>query len=340
MRGTIAAIFLLSAAAAHAQFGVYTFSATDQQAGNVNGFVAFVDATMTNISPVATAKLGANDPCTLHGFPVRLTTTIEFAAGHHAPFAVNANLGPGLSDPIYLTRPCGTPYGVLENAGAHLTAVDQLGSAPTYGPSLIFPKGGLPLIGPNDPASSQGATVAIAGWIGAQGCGGPGTPLLMGGVNQGATAQPVPYTTAPRTGAGIDTTGKVLIFIVVNGNEGSGNGLTLPDFADLFAAFGATNAVNMDGGGSSTFAWNPAAISNQPSPLVQTAVDNVKASYGSIIALALQNTTASPCYSHPHALPGGCQSTPLSGGNQPPYRPVYANFGYVVAGAAKPTRAR
>ncbi len=337
MRTTIAALFLLSlsAAAAQAQFGVYTFSATDKQAGSVNGFVAFVDATMTNISPVATAKLPLTDPCTMQGFPVRLTTTIQFAAGLHAPFAVNANLGPGLSDPIYLQRPCGTPYGLLKNAGAYLAAVDQLGSLLTYGPSLIFPKNSLPAIGPSNPVQSITATTAIAGWIGGQGCVmQPGTPLVAGAVNQGITAQPVPTTPAPRTGVGIDATGQVLMFIVVNGNESNGQGLTLPDFADLFIAFGAENAINLDGGGSSTFAWNPAAISNQPSQLVKTVVDNVKSSYGSISMVTLQNTTTSPCYSYPHALPAGCQSKPVNDPNHP-YRPIYASFAYVAVSSGK-----
>lgn len=331
MRTTLAAVSFLLTTALHAQFGVYTFTATDAQNGNINGFVAFIDVTMKNIAPVATAALAAKDPCRLQGFPVRLTSTIQFAAALKAPFAINANLGPGMSDAIYDTRPCGTPYGLLKNAGQYLAAVDQLGGAPTYGPSLIFPSGGgTPIIGPNTPTQSTSGVTAIAGWIGGQGCPNtPGTPLVSGKQNQGATAQPVPMSAAPRTGVGLDATGTVLICVVVNGNEGSRQGLSLPDFADLFLAFGAGNAINLDGGGSSTFAWNPAAISNQPSSNVQMVVDNVQPGYGSISNVSLGNTTTAPCYSYPHALPGGCQPSPVKGSN-PPYRPIYANFGYVV----------
>jgi hypothetical protein len=331
MRTAIAVLFLLTTTTVHAQFGAYTFNATDSQSGAINGFMAFVDATMTNVSPIATSELSPTDPCRVQGFPVRLTTTIQFAADLHAPFAINANLGPGMSDAIYDTRPCGTPYGLLKNAGHYLAAVDQLGTMRTYGPSLIFPKkGALPMIGPNDPLHSVNGRTAIAGWIGGQGCTTqPGTPLVVGGVNHGLTAQPVPTTPAPRTGVGIDATGAVLICIVVNGIEGS-QGLTLPDFADLFLAFGAKNAINLDGGGSSTFAWNPAAVVNHTSQRVQTAVDNVQSAYGSISKVTLQNTTSSPCYSYPHALPGGCQPSPVHD-PQHPYRPIYANFGYIVA---------
>lgn len=330
MRALMAMLSMLFAATASAQFGVYTFTATDSQSGAINGFVAFVDATKSNVSPVATARLGANDPCTLQGFPVRLTTTIDFAAAHRTPFAVNANLGPGMSDQIYETRPCGTPFGLLKDQGQYLAAVEQTGSPRTYGPSLIFPKSGLPLIGPNPPLHSIDATTAIAGWIGGA-CPGqaPGTPLVFKGTNEGATAQPAATLLAPRTGAGIDVTGKVLIFMVVNGVEPS-QGLTLQDFADLLIAFGAKNAVNLDGGGSSTFAWNPSGFTNQASPLVENAVNDVKSQYGSITNIKLQDTTPSPCYSYPHALPGGCQHSPVHD-PQHPYRPIYANFGYVAA---------
>jgi len=348
MRKSAAILIFLAATTMHAQFGVYTFTAKDSTSGAISGFVAFVDATMTNVVPTATAQLLANDPCRLEGFPVRLTTTIDFASALNAPFAINANLGPGMADAIYDQRPCGTPYGLLKSGGSFLAAVDQLGPLPTYGPSLIFPLAGLPVIGANPPQQSIGASVAIAGWIGAQGastcitvnqkcqCQGtpPGTLLVAGGSNSGSTAQPVPAETAPRTGAGLDSTGKILMFFVVNGNEGGGTGLSLPDFADLMIAFGVQNGINLDGGGSSTFAWNPNAVNNQPSVLVTNAVNGVKQSHGSISYVSLSDATSSPCYSYPHALPQTpiCQPKPVISSTNP-YRPIYANFGYVLAGA-------
>lgn len=58
---------------------------------------------------------------------------------------------------------------------------------------------------------------------------------------------------APRTAVGVKADGTVLL-VVVDGIEGS-SGPNLYDFADLLISLGALHAVNMDGGGSSTAAY-------------------------------------------------------------------------------------
>jgi exopolysaccharide biosynthesis protein len=55
----------------------------------------------------------------------------------------------------------------------------------------------------------------------------------------------------PRTGIGMVEPGH-LLFIVVDGRSSESRGMTLTEFAELFEELGATEAYNLDGGGSST----------------------------------------------------------------------------------------
>jgi hypothetical protein len=55
----------------------------------------------------------------------------------------------------------------------------------------------------------------------------------------------------PRTGIGITPRGKILL-VTVDGRSKSSIGMTLGEFAKLFRYLGATSAINLDGGGSTT----------------------------------------------------------------------------------------
>jgi hypothetical protein len=75
----------------------------------------------------------------------------------------------------------------------------------------------------------------------------------------------------PRTAAGIARNGKRLILAVVDGREYFNAGMTLRETADLMLALGSREAVNLDGGGSTTMVFaDPGAsgkltIANSPS---------------------------------------------------------------------------
>lgn len=56
----------------------------------------------------------------------------------------------------------------------------------------------------------------------------------------------------PRTAAGIARNGKELILVAVDGREYLNAGMTLRELADLMLALGARDAINLDGGGSTT----------------------------------------------------------------------------------------
>ena len=78
-----------------------------------------------------------------------------------------------------------------------------------------------------------------------------GSKVLVAGGQVVATADTELH---PRTAVGIDTdTGRVLL-VVVDGRSESSSGYTLRQLADLMVQLGAEEALNLDGGGSSTMA--------------------------------------------------------------------------------------
>ena len=65
----------------------------------------------------------------------------------------------------------------------------------------------------------------------------------------------------PRTGIGLDSSGRVLL-VTVDGRQDRSVGMTLSEFADLFRYLGATSALNLDGGGSTTM-WARGQVVNR-----------------------------------------------------------------------------
>jgi hypothetical protein len=85
----------------------------------------------------------------------------------------------------------------------------------------------------------------------------------------------------PRTAVGVGDGGKMLILVVVDGRKkGRAIGMSLPDLADVMIKYGATDAINLDGGGSSVMAMRDPAthrmqILNQPSDGRERSVADV-----------------------------------------------------------------
>lgn len=70
----------------------------------------------------------------------------------------------------------------------------------------------------------------------------------------------------PRTAIGISRDGRKLYFAVVDGRQVGSVGVTLDELANLMVRLGAYDAINLDGGGSSTMVVN-GRIVNSPSDL-------------------------------------------------------------------------
>ncbi len=101
-----------------------------------------------------------------------------------------------------------------------------------------------------------------------------GVPMLMQGGSIVATNCSADLCKRhPRTGVGRRTDGKLLL-VVVDGRRAKWSvGYTLLEFAQLFKWLGATDALNLDGGGSSTMVVK-GAIKNRPSDGSERAIVN------------------------------------------------------------------
>lgn len=84
----------------------------------------------------------------------------------------------------------------------------------------------------------------------------------------------------PRTAVGVDRTGTVLYIAVIDGRSKESAGMNHKELAKAMADLGAYNAVNLDGGGSSTFALRDPKtrelkVLNAPSDHKERSVANV-----------------------------------------------------------------
>jgi hypothetical protein len=83
---------------------------------------------------------------------------------------------------------------------------------------------------------------------------------------------------APRTAVGVESDTRMVLFLVVDGRSTTSRGYTMVELANLMAELGADEAINLDGGGSSTMvAKNQRgrlAVLNAPSDGHQRHVSN------------------------------------------------------------------
>jgi hypothetical protein len=93
--------------------------------------------------------------------------------------------------------------------------------------------------------------------------------LVERGENGGSRAPEGIRGRHPRTVAGLSRDGRELVLVVVDGRQpGWSVGMTLEELGALMLRLGAWDAVNLDGGGSSSFLYIPPngpAVRNRPS---------------------------------------------------------------------------
>ncbi|WP_379130251.1 phosphodiester glycosidase family protein [Paenibacillus sp. sgz500958] len=78
----------------------------------------------------------------------------------------------------------------------------------------------------------------------------------------------------PRTGIGMISPNHY-VFVVVDGRSDESRGMTLDEFAQLFADLGATEAYNLDGGGSSTMVFNGRVVNNPQGKQEERGVSDI-----------------------------------------------------------------
>lgn len=69
----------------------------------------------------------------------------------------------------------------------------------------------------------------------------------------------------PRTAIGATADGKLILLVCDGRNMRGSAGFTLAELADKMISYGAVNAINLDGGGSSTFVGKDGTVLNRPS---------------------------------------------------------------------------
>ena len=84
-------------------------------------------------------------------------------------------------------------------------------------------------------------------------------------VKSGSVAAGTDPARHPRTGVGFANDGNTLIIVTVDGRMQSSRGLSLAEFGTLFTQLGAQDAVNLDGGGSTTMAVREPTFAGQRS---------------------------------------------------------------------------
>jgi hypothetical protein len=167
---------------------------------------------------------------------LRAQTTSEFLRTHGLQVAINANhFRPFWSN---------APWDYYPHAGDPVDVVGwAVGGGMAYGrpwveeATLWFSADGSAGIGA--PPAEMRVEHAVAG----------SHRLLSGGEIAG-DLEPGLY---PRTAAGLSADGRWLILAVVDGKQpGYSEGMTLVELAELLRLHGAADAINLDGGGSST----------------------------------------------------------------------------------------
>ncbi|MBX9927844.1 MAG: phosphodiester glycosidase family protein [Gemmatimonadaceae bacterium] len=104
--------------------------------------------------------------------------------------------------------------------------------------------------------------------------------LIKNGVAVGATSDSVEGTPPafsaarhPRTGVGFSRDSSTILLVTVDGRRKSSVGMSLAEFAALFERLGASEAMNLDGGGSTAMVVGGTLV-NLPSDATERAVGN------------------------------------------------------------------
>ena len=79
----------------------------------------------------------------------------------------------------------------------------------------------------------------------------------------------------PRTAIGATEDGKLVIVVCDGRNKRGSAGMTLPELADKMISLGCVEAINLDGGGSSTFVGREGRVLNMPSDTPGTTAQDV-----------------------------------------------------------------
>ncbi len=179
------------------------------------------------------------------GRQLRGVTTSQFLSGYHLQAAINGDFFEPWSD--------NTPLDYYPHAG---DPVDVLGFAASLGTVYSRGRANHPTLylSHDNQASFDAPSGPIYNAI-------SGGMIIVkeGKPYQVDLAEPYLREAHPRTAVALDATGRTLLLIVVDGRQpGYSDGATLSDLAQIAIRYGASEALNLDGGGSTTLAMEGA----------------------------------------------------------------------------------
>jgi len=211
--------------------------------GIARGSLATIDLTDPRVQILVTS---APSPAPGGGADANLQTVPAWRTAVGADLAVNANFF------STITGSTADAIGLWASAGTVVSPPRQYGRFPD--PALLISLGNNASIGYI--GSSAGVWNAVAGVGPSATDADPGTMLITDGVNTGATARVDPANRNPRTAVAVNAAGTTLYILEIDGRLTNWSvGMTLPEVADLLLLRGAWRAVNLDGGGSSSFIY-------------------------------------------------------------------------------------
>lgn len=235
---------LLAPRAGWCQFSVTPFERTTPD-GPQRGMIATIDLRDPRLEVVVTPA--SPNPAKPSEIAVELTTTEDFARAHGLHLAINTNFFGW-----HKVKPFGEPIGLVLADGRVLSPPRS--HEGVFDPVLVFLRDGSARVTNVGLENLRRYRHGVAG-IGPT-AKEPGTLLVHGGRNLGATARVQPGVRHPRTAAGVDASGRRLVLVVVDGRQpGWSVGATLPELADLLIEQGVSEGVALDGGGSSTLVY-------------------------------------------------------------------------------------
>ena len=126
--------------------------------------------------------------------------------------------------------------------------------------------------------------------------------LLKNGTNVAPSAK---ESLHPRTAAGVSLDGRKLLLMTVDGRRpGHSLGVTRPELADLLKEYGAWNAMNLDGGGSTTLVFSDPVprVVNIPSDTTASS-SSVERTVGSNLAVFAKALAQPPIVEPPIVEP-------------------------------------
>lgn len=107
----------------------------------------------------------------------------------------------------------------------------------------------------------------------------------------------------PRTAVGTAANGDVLLVTVDGRQEGISRGMSLPELSDLMRQLGCSDAINLDGGGSTTMAIHGIVV-NRPSDPTPRPVSNALLLYSAAPMASANGAQTMVIRGRPFATPG------------------------------------